>query len=157
AVAKIRVDHLDRGFQLVLERDARGAWFLTDPLAYPALGELVTTLLDTLHDCRGEPDDAVDLHAAHLDPPIVVVEVTTGGATSDPWRVEVGGPDADPRRVFARVPAPAAGAHAAANAVLRIPRTLATTLDRNPDDFRDPRATPMAGSEVVALRRTGAA
>ena len=29
-VVALRIDHVERGYQLRLERDARGGWFLTD-------------------------------------------------------------------------------------------------------------------------------
>ena len=40
-VKSVRIEHLERGVVLELERDAQGRWFLTDPLEYPAQGALI--------------------------------------------------------------------------------------------------------------------
>ena len=45
-VVAIRVDHIERGYNLRLERDEGGRWYLTDPVAYPAAPELVQLLLE---------------------------------------------------------------------------------------------------------------
>jgi len=54
-VRALRVDHLERSFQVKFERDAAGRWFLTDPVSYPAQSSLVRTLLASLEGARGEP------------------------------------------------------------------------------------------------------
>ena len=47
-VRALRIDHLEKGFQIKLERDAAGRWFMTDPVAYPAQVSLVRALLQGL-------------------------------------------------------------------------------------------------------------
>jgi hypothetical protein len=159
-VWRVRIDHLERGNQLTLERDALGVWFLTDPLAYPARSDLVQDLLRTLARSRGLLDEQVSLAAAQLAPPRCVLEIAqteSGGERS--WRVELGRLDADPRRVYVRVPGhPASrmpGARADGAAVLCIERSLDTTLLRNVDDWRAPRLCALDGGAIVSLRRSG--
>jgi hypothetical protein len=104
-VRAIRIDNLERSVQVKLERDAAGRWFLTDPVPYPALAALVRTLLTTLETARGEPAREVDVHEVGLDPPRAVVECVLGGAGGERTiRVELGGEDVVPDRIFARVP-----------------------------------------------------
>lgn len=154
-VRAIRIDNLERSVQVKLERDTAGRWFLTDPVPYPALAALVRTLLTTLETARGEPAREVDVHEVGLDPPRAVVECVLGGAGGERTiRVELGGEDVVPDRIFARVPGHP-GAEAAGGDVFRTTRALANTLDRIPDDYRDRRATSLPATEVTALRRRG--
>jgi hypothetical protein len=60
AVKSVRIDHLERSFQMKLERDAAGRWFLTDPVAYPAHDVRVRTLLSALENARAEPAPEAD-------------------------------------------------------------------------------------------------
>src|SRR5262245_85384 len=80
-VRAIRIDHLERGVQVKLERDAQGRWFLTDPVAYPAMHGLVRTLLTTLMTARAEPAREVDAKEVGLDPPQAVVECVMTGSS----------------------------------------------------------------------------
>lgn len=156
SASRIHIDNLERSVQLTLERDAQGTWYLTDPLAYPAVQELIHFLLTALAEARGPLDPLVDLSSAKLDPPLVVVEVTSSRAGAElRQRVEVGRVDLDGRRVFARVPGHPERPRGSAAAVLLVPRSLYTTLDRNPDDYRFPRATQLLRSEITGLRRRG--
>ena len=66
-VRSVRVDHLTRAVQVKLERDAAGSWFLTDPIAYPAVDSLVRTLLATLMRSTGDFDALVDPAAASMN------------------------------------------------------------------------------------------
>lgn len=154
-VRAIRVDQLERGFQLEFERDAAGRWFLTDPLAYPAQTALVRMLLASLANARGEPAPEVQPAQVGLEPPKVVLEcvqLEDGGERI--LRIELGTFDHDPARIYARVPGHPY-AVAGGTDVFRTTRSLATTLDRNPDDYRERRATTLRPDEVIALRRSG--
>ncbi len=154
-VRALRVDHLERGFQLKFERDAAGRWFLTDPLAYPAQGALVRMLLTSFENARGTPAPEVERAEVGLEPPLVVVELTQvedGGERS--LRIELGALDHDPALVYARVPGHPSAATGGPD-VFRTTRSLWTTLERNPDDYRERRATTLRPEDVIALRRRG--
>lgn len=156
-IASIRIDHLERGTQVALERDAEGRWFLTDPVAYPAEDALARMILDHLSQSSGPIARVDDLEAVGLDPPRVVLETT---ATAEDgretrWRVEVGALDLDARRVHVRVPGHPLAPEGSDALLLRVPRTLDTTLARSPDDYRDARATPLSPQSVVRLERSG--
>jgi hypothetical protein len=154
-VRALRIDHLERSIQVGLERDAAGRWFLTDPVAYPAQDSLVRTLLQTLALAQGEPADEVDPAQVALDPPLAVLECTQVEPLGErTLRLELGAVALDPDLVHTRVPGhPSASGGAA---IFRTVRTLLTTLDRNPDDYRDPRATPLLAQQVTSFRRRGA-
>jgi len=156
-VQGIRIDHLERGIEVTLERDRAGVWFLTDPIAYPANGDLVSMLLNHLAQSHGALDHDPDPGALGLDPPLVVLEATEAveDGSRRLWRVEVGSLDLDSRLVHVRVPGHPHAPAGAEAAVLRVPRTLYTTLERNPDDYRDDRATPLVGRQVVSVSRRG--
>lgn len=161
-VRAVRIDNLERGVQVRLERDAAGRWFLTEPLAYPAQDGVVRALLAALSAALAEPVQGTPTEQLGLEPPVGVIECTvvedggpTGaeGASERVLRIEIGGLDLDHDRIFVRVPDHPA--HARTGAVFRTLRTLHTAIDRNPDDFRDPRTTPLRPTEVVGLRRRG--
>ncbi len=152
-VARMRVDHLERGIQIELERDARGTWFLTDPVAYRALDALVRTQIEVFERSVGERVPDADLRALGLDPPLVVLELDEQAEWGTrTFRVEIGKVDLDPDLVYVRVPS-RAGSHE--EAVFRTLRTIFTTLDRNPDDYRDRRATSLDARDVVGFSRRG--
>ncbi len=145
-VHRLEVDHLERAIQVVLERDRAGRWSMTAPVPYPAEVGVVQNLLEIVCRTRGIPVDDPDLEALGLDPPRIVVEFAAGDRGG---RVEIGGDDVDGVRLFARVPGEA-GAR-----VLCVSKKLFTSLDLNPHDYRDRRATPFDGRDVITLRRTG--
>ncbi len=155
-VATVRIDNLERSIQVKLERDASGAWFLTDPVAYPAVDALVRMLLETLERAVGEPASNVELEAVGLDPPLVVVELEQReGEGTRAFRIEVGQVDLDPDKIYVFVPE--LSGSRPGQRVFRTLRTIYSTLDRNPDDYRDRRATHLEGREVIAFTRTGRA
>jgi len=156
-VRALRVDHLERSFQVKFERDAAGRWFLTDPVSYPAQSSLVRTLLASLEGARGEPAPEADLAQVGLAPPRIVIECVVAGAepgAEKKLRLELGSTDVDSARIYARVPGHP-GASAGGTEVFRTTRVLANTLERFPDDYRDPHATALSLQDVVALRRRG--
>jgi len=156
-VSAVRVEHLERSFQMKLERDAAGRWFLTDPIAYPAQTPLVRTLIAMLEGARGEPAPEADPRQVGLDPPQVVLELTQledGGPRT--IRIELGKADVDTALIYARAPGHPAAADGGTD-VFRTTRALANTLDRNPDDYRERRATGLAVNDVLAVRRRGTA
>ena len=155
-VRALHIDHLERGLQIGLERDAQGAWFMTDPVAYPAQSAVVRLLLATLSEAQCEDAPGMALGALGLDPPRVVLELTQVEETGErTFRVELGGADLAPERIFARVPGHPHAAERGGTEVFRTTRTLFTTLERNPSDYRDRRATSLSVQDVISLRRRG--
>ena len=151
----VRIEHLERGLSIKLERDAQGRWYLTDPVEYPAQGGLVRALLRMLVDARGEPLDGVDPQELGLAPPRVVVEVVSVEESGEhTLRLELGGLDFDPARILVRA---SGHPHALAGGsdVFATTRALFNTLERNPDDYRDNKATGLSPQEVVSVRRAG--
>ncbi len=146
ALAHVEVHHLERGTEVVLESDASGRWYMTEPVPYPAEAAMVQTLRGILSDARGLPlaaGEGVDLRALGLDPPRIVVVWRAGAAQG---RLEVGAEDVDGARLFAR----------ADGRVLRAGRALARALELNPDDYRDRALTELAAREATSFRRSGA-
>jgi uncharacterized protein DUF4340 len=154
-VASLRIDHLERSFQLAVERDRAGRWFMTDPVAYPAQSGLVRSLLESLAMARAEPAPEVALAAVGLEPPKVVLTIEQRGE-GEPTRtrLELGALDLDPSRIYARVPGHPAGA-AGGCEVFRTTRVLTNTLERSPEDYRERKATSLSAQDVVSLRRSG--
>lgn len=156
-VRAIRVEHLERSFQIKFERDAAGRWFLTDPVHYPAQSALVRALLNTLESARAEPAPEADPAQVGLEPPQVVIECTLVGLEGSGerrLRVELGTQDVDSSRIYARVPGHPSAVAGGCD-VFRTTRVLSNTLERFPDDYRDRHATALPAQEVVALRRRG--
>ncbi len=156
AITGMRIDHVTRAVQVKLERDHRGTWFLTEPIAYPAEAGSMRHVLEILGSARGffEPDP--DPEALGLVPPEIVLEVsasTDGGLLKR--RIEIGSIDVDSSRVFARIPDHPDAAPGADALVLRIPRPLYTALDRNDNDYRDPTLCRLAPDRLVSISRSG--
>lgn len=154
-VRSIRVDHLERGVQVTLERDAQGGWYLSDPLVYPADLGVVQQLLQMIGRARGMPviEEQRDPARLGLDPPRAILEVETVAGTDAEGasvpavkaRVELGALDLDGVRVNVR-----ADGH-----LLRALRDLDTTLDREVHDYRSHRALDLPPRAVALLHRTG--
>ena len=152
-VKSVRIDNIERSVQVKLERDGFGSWFLTDPLPYPAVDSLVRGLLQHLELALGIPEVELNAEEIELDPPLAVLELVQleeGGERR--LRLEVGGLDLDPSRIYVRVPDHGGRGE---ERIFRTVRTLYTTLDRNPDDYRERRATHLTGQQVTALKRRG--
>jgi hypothetical protein len=155
-ISRVRIDHLERGFQLRIERDARGSWFLTDPIAYPALDELLRTQVEVVERALGERVADPDLAEIGLDPPLVVVELDQeADAAPRTFRLEIGEVDLDPDLVYVRVPSRGTDDARESGGVFRTLRTLYTTLDRNPDDYRSRRVTSLDARSVARIVRRG--
>lgn len=142
------VDHVERGYQLRLERDARGAWYITDPIVYPADLGVVKLLLDFVATARAlrVPKVERDARALGLDPPravFTVEEETDSGVVRH--ALELGALDLDGRRVNVRKD----------GRYLRTLRTIDTTLKRSVFDYRSRQAMQIDGNAVVELNRTG--
>jgi hypothetical protein len=156
AVQRVRIEHLERNVNLTLERGPSGRWFLVDPISYLAEGALVDSLLSYFENATGPDLQGADLEKLGLAPPRIVVHITQvrEGEAEENWRVEFGAIDVDARRVLARVPNHPDSAPGGA-LVTRVVRSLDTTLDRNPDDYRETLCTTIPAQRVVEISRRG--
>ena len=155
-VQSIHVDQIERNWQMRLERDQAGSWFLIDPVAYPANDELVAKLLTVLRRERGTLNAVGELSELSLEPPRAVIELqekSEDGVVRR--RIELGAFDVDPLRMNVHVPGHPASPEGRAGAVLRVSRAVHNTLARNPDDFRETRVTPFVSPQVQHFRRWG--
>jgi hypothetical protein len=142
----VRIDHLERGLQLTLERDADGAWQIVDPLAFPAEVGVLERLFDAIVRNRATPVEDPDLAALSLAPPRAVLElVETLPAGPRTVRLELGAKDIDGKNVFARVD----------GVVVRTLLNVDTTLDRDLPDWRRHRILNVEPASVVEVRRSG--
>lgn len=146
-LVELRIENLERSSIVKLERDQRGVWSITDPLAYPSDPGVVNLLIDLVRSHRAQPVAIEDPAAAGLDPPTAIVEATERFADGREvtTRVEVGDVDADPRWVFVRT----------GGEVMLALRTLLTTVDRGATDYRQRKVLSVRPQDVVALRRSG--
>lgn len=146
AITALRVDSLERGFQMRLALDPEVGWRLTDPIAYAADPALVSQLLDALTLQPAEPWQG-DPATLGLSRPRAVLEVEQRvGAGTRTRRIELGAADVDQDHVFLRVD----------GELVRASSALATVLDLPLPEWRDravlPPLTPLL---VLALERTG--
>lgn len=147
-IKALRIDHLERGLALRLERDARGAWYITDPILYPADLSVVGVLLEVIGQSRAlqVPEVERDAGELGLEPPrAIFIAVEEVGGTTVEHRVELGHLDLDGQRLNVHKD----------GRFLRILRKLDTTLKRSVNDFRSRRVMEIDPAAVVELNRTG--
>ncbi|MFT5284897.1 MAG: hypothetical protein ACI8TQ_001056 [Planctomycetota bacterium] len=144
-IADIQIEHIERHWQIRLESDARGAWYLTDPIAYAAADGFVKQLFTQFRTLRGvEVVESTNRAMLGLDPPRAVITVTereSGDTESDasnttPKRmtVEVGAIDLDGVTMYVSV----------GGRLLRTVRSLDNALQGTLRDFRSNRMTEMS-------------
>lgn len=150
SVRTLEVRHFERHWQVRLERDERGAWFVTDPLPYPADEGAVRQLLEQVRGLRGEAvPELDDPSKVGLDPPRALVVVGARGpdGAERTARVELGAIDLDGELAYLR----------AGGRVLRARRTLDNALLSSEQDFRSRRMLEVSPLEqVIELTRAGA-
>ena len=148
-VVAIRVDHIERGYNLRLERDEGGRWYLTDPVAYPAAPELVQLLLEDVAGAVSVRVPAAEEGEEELGfaPPSAVlsVEEALPGGERRRTELELGAPDPDRMRLNVRID----------GEYRRCLVRLRTTLDRDANDFRSRRVLTLDPRAVVEVQRTG--
>jgi hypothetical protein len=147
-VQRIRVDNIERSYNLRLERDGAGVWYITDPITYPANSGVVGALLEDVQRARALVVSGEEAGARELGftPPKIVLEVEE--ALPEGLRVhevEIGATDLDGIRLNVRKD----------GRYLRTLVRLYTTLDRILQDYRSMRALTIPGDEVVEVHRTG--
>lgn len=147
-VQRIRVDNLERSYNLRLERDASGLWFITDPIEYPANPGVVTALLQDVARAKALVVSESEQSARELGftPPRIVLEVEESRPEGlRVHKVEIGATDLDGIRLNVRKD----------GRYLRTLVRLYSTLDRTVQDFRSLRAMTLSGDDVVEVHRTG--
>jgi hypothetical protein len=149
AVHTIRIDSLKRSFNMKLERDSLGQWYLTDPINYPAAFAMVELLLDDIAGARAMPvpENERGVKELGFDPPQFVMEVEQTSATGEhrAMLIEVGAEDLDGMRLNVR----------ADGVYLRCLRRLHSTLDHNLDDFRSRHPLTLGPESIVEVVRSG--
>lgn len=143
-VTRVDVQNLERATRVTLESDGGGRWALTHPVAYPASGGMLSTLLQGVHDLVGYPVDepAGGLSALGLDPPRAVLSFRSGDRET---RLEIGGDEVGAARIYAR----------ADGALFRIRPTLYNAVQVPLEDYRERRATTIESRDVITFRRSG--
>ncbi|MDG1498403.1 MAG: DUF4340 domain-containing protein [Planctomycetota bacterium] len=154
-LAGLRIDNLRNGTQVTMERDGAGTWFLTDPVAWPAEPSILNLLFTTLQRSRGVEVLDVTAEAAGLEPPKVICDFTFADSdvaqVSGRWRIEIGDPDLDPKRLFLASTGPDGKRH-----IMRVTRTLESTFQRFVPDYRKKDILRFDPEDIIAFRRTGA-
>lgn len=148
---RVRIDNLERGVQLTIERDSRGSWYLTDPVAWPADVSVLKLFFETLAGNSGTEARDVDPAAAGLEPPVAHAELDFGEERGT-WSVDVGRADLDGQRLYIRTQAPGAEPR-----VLRANRSLEGIFQRFVPDYRSKAIVRIEPTDVVEVGRTGAA
>ena len=126
-VDRIRIDNLERGVQLSLERSESGAWQIVDPVNYPASAAAVRQIVQLLATQRAFPVRDPDLEGLSLAPPRAVLEIEQDIAGQRVRnRLELGAVDLDGQHGFVNVD----------GTVVRTLRSLDSILDRDVPDWR---------------------
>ena len=156
-IQSIQVEQIERHWNLRLECDARGNWYMTEPIAYRAAQGQMSSLLDLVGQLRGiEVPGIEDASGLGFDPPRAVITVTENtpesvpvGETSAQPRVvviEVGGTDLDGNTLYVRV----------GGRILRTVRTLYNAISGTDQDFRSRRLTEISPLErAIEISRRG--
>jgi len=156
-VSAVRSDNLERSVHIKFERDSRGAWFITDPIAYPADESVLQNLFSYLQSnwatdiAAGEVENAL----AGFDPPRIALTIyeTLESGSEVAHRVEIGALDIDGNRMYVRrAPDQARGNE---GAIWRTARNLDTILQRHVDEFRSRRIFTLSIQELIEYRRAG--
>ncbi len=160
-IQSIQIEQIERFWNLRLECDARGDWYMSDPIAYRADQGRVSLLLDQIRQLRGiEVVEVSDPKGIGFDPPRAVITVTerapTGGEGRDSAQsasrsarsvtVEIGGIDLDGTTLYVRT----------GGRILRTLRNLHNSIAGSDQDFRSRRLTEVSPLERgIEIKRTG--
>ncbi len=145
-VISVRIDQLERGLQLSMQRDGDGAWQIVDPLDFPAEAGVLERLLEVISKNRAIPVEKPDLARLSLAPPRAVLEfVETLPTGPRKLRLELGAKDLDGKYVYARID----------GQVVRTLLNLDSTLERDLAGWRRHRVLNIDPASVVEVRRSG--
>ena len=147
-VHSIRLEALERPPGVRMERDARGDWFLTDPIAYPARQAMVAELLSIVARNMAQPASPAEISAR--DAPfqrlgLFEVEERFLDGQARTTRIEVGDVDLDGVRLWVRED----------GEILRTLRNIETMLQRGLHELRSDRIFSLAPEAVVEIERAG--
>ncbi|MCY2961490.1 MAG: DUF4340 domain-containing protein [Planctomycetota bacterium] len=148
-VSALRIENVQRDLHMRFERDPKGAWRITDPVASRAEDGPLELILQGAVRARGTPvpaEEAGDLAKIGLDPPRFVLDIETGvGDARKRQRAEFGAVELDGTRIFAR----------AGGQVLRVVRELEPLLDLQLHELRASSISDVDPRTVLEFRRTG--
>lgn len=146
AVRGLRIENLQRGTTLLLERDERGAWYLTDPIAYPADSSTVQALLDVVssNTCYLVTDRSPK--QVGLDPPRALLEVVQARDGEERRSiVGLGAPDLGGGDVYVSID----------DRVYLTLRSLEGVLELPVHQYRDKRVLSISERAVASVERAG--
>ena len=151
-VSELRIDNVERAYQIKFERDGQGLWYLTDPVPYPATGAIVSSVLNAIHSGLAQPVENTDLASMGLELPKVVVHIeqVLDGSTQS-FRLDLGDPELNQDRIFARAQEGADGQPQ----VVSVTRAIYNALVRFPNDYRDPSVWQISPANVISFKRQG--
>jgi len=149
-VVALRIENVQRDLHMRFERDSRGGWLLTDPVAGRAESSPLDLILQAAMRARGAPVQGADfgeLSKIGLDPPRFVLDIESGpeGARTR-QRAEFGAVELDGARIFAR----------ADGRVVRLVRELEPLLDMQLHELRATSLSEVDPRTVLEFQRTGA-
>ncbi len=148
-VVALRIENVQRDLHMRFERDGRGGWQLTDPLAAPAERAPLDMIVQAAVARRGAAvpeEEARDLAKLGLDPPRFVLDVESKVAGQrSRQRAEFGAVDLDGQRIFVR----------ARGRVFRVLRDLEPLLDMELHELRSSAVSDLDPRDVVEVHRSG--
>lgn len=148
-VVAVRIENVPRDLHMRFERDPKGGWNLTDPVAARAEAGPLDLIVQAAMRARGAPvssEEAREPARLGLDPPRFVLDVESareGSRTRQ--RVEFGAAELDGARIFAR----------ADGRILRVGRELEPLLDMQLHELRASAISEVDPRTVLEFRRTG--
>lgn len=149
-ITALRLDHIERGVQLKLERDELGVWYMTDPVEDRADLSVLRLLLDAVTRNQMVVLSEVEAEMARpgFEPPRAHFEVTEqlDAGRRRTLLLELGETDIDGQNVFVRRD----------GKLYKTQRNIDNTLLRGAMDFRDKHMLVADPRKVRGLRRTGA-
>lgn len=151
-VTELRIDNVERAYQIKFERDAQGVWYLTDPVPYPATGAIVSSVLNAIHSGLAQRVENTDLASLGLELPKVVVHIEQVlDGTTQSFRLDLGDPELNQDRIFARAQEGSSGEAQ----VVSVTRAIYNALVRFPNDYRDTSVWQINPANVIEFKRRG--
>jgi len=148
-VVAVRIENVPRDLNMRFERDGRGGWQLTDPLAARAERAPLDLIVKAAVARRGAvvpEEEARDLTKLGLDPPRFVLDLESDvGGQRSRQRAEFGAADLDGLRIFVRT----------RGRILRVLRDLEPLLDLQLHELRSSSVSDVDPRDVVEFHRSG--
>ncbi len=145
----IRIENIERGQHVRVERDGSGRWYLTDPLAWPAASGVITKLTQilTTNGADPVPEELIADAEASFEPPrgFIETEEALGNGEVRRVRVEVGAVDIDGIRIFVKRD----------GEMLRTVRNIDNIFDFNVHEYRSKKVFSFQRGAVAEVERVG--